>query len=85
MATYFTDTKAREQFPKMLAQAEKKGGVIGITGQGHTAAYLLSEQNLMSLQETMEILADPKAMAAIRKARAGRGKYHPLSSLDKLG
>jgi hypothetical protein len=38
---------------------------------------------MAALREQMEILANPEAMAAIRRARAGKGKYHPLSSLDE--
>ena len=32
----------------------------------------------------MEVLADPKAMAAIRKHREGKALYHDLSVLDTL-
>jgi hypothetical protein len=32
----------------------------------------------------MEVLADPKAMAAIRKHREGRASYHDLSALESL-
>jgi hypothetical protein len=32
----------------------------------------------------MEVLADPKAMLAIRKHRKGRAVYHQLTELDAL-
>jgi hypothetical protein len=28
-------------------------------------------------------MADPAALAAVRKARVGKGKYFPLSALDE--
>jgi len=34
--------------------------------------------------ETLRILADPKVMAAIRKHREGRAKYHDVAALDEL-
>lgn len=33
--------------------------------------------------EQMEILANPEAMAAIRRAKAGKTLDHPLSVLDE--
>jgi hypothetical protein len=45
---------------------------------------MMSMERLESIAETMEILADPKAMAAIRKHREGRGVYHDVSVLDQL-
>jgi len=38
---------------------------------------------MADLLEQMEILANPEAMAAIQQARAGQGKYFPVSSLDE--
>ena len=48
-------------------------------------AYLLSASRMEAIAETLEIMADAKAMAAIRKAEAGAGKYYPLRSLDETG
>jgi hypothetical protein len=31
----------------------------------------------------MEILSNPAAMKAINQAKAGKGKYHPISVLDE--
>ena len=33
--------------------------------------------------ETLQLLADPKAMLAIRKHRKGNAKYHDVSILDE--
>jgi len=35
------------------------------------------------LLEQMEILANPEAMKAVRRARAGKAKDHPLTALDE--
>jgi hypothetical protein len=33
--------------------------------------------------ETLEILSNPDAMKAIRRARAGKGKYIPLEEFER--
>jgi hypothetical protein len=38
---------------------------------------------MADLLEQMEILSNPAAMKAINKAKAGKGKYYPLSVLDE--
>ena len=46
-----------------------------ITRHDKTVAYVLGAEQLTGLLETMEILADPKAMQAIRDSREGKGTY----------
>lgn len=57
---------------------------VTITKQGHAVAVLVSIERMEAIAETMELLADPKAMAAIRKHRNGKATYHELSALDAL-
>ena len=52
--------------------------------QGRAVAVLVSIERMEAIAETMELLADPKAMAAIRKHREGRAVYHDISALDTL-
>lgn len=54
-----------------------------MTNQGKAVAVLISIDRLEAIAETMKLLADPKAMAAIRKHREGRAVYHDLSALDQ--
>jgi hypothetical protein len=37
-----------------------------------------------AIAETLEIMADPKAMQAIGRARRGQGIYYPVTVLDEL-
>ncbi len=39
---------------------------------------------LEGIAETIELLADPKAMDAIRKHREGQAVYRDVSALDSL-
>jgi len=36
-----------------------------------------------AIVETLEIMADPEAMTALRRARKGEGKYYPVAALDE--
>jgi len=45
---------------------------------------MISIERMEAIAETMELLADTKAMLAIRKHREGRAVYHQLHELDAL-
>jgi hypothetical protein len=38
---------------------------------------------MQALLEQMEILSNPEAMKAIRRAKAGKTRHHPLRVLDE--
>lgn len=64
-----------------LVKTAESGRMATITRHDKTVAYVLGEEQLTGLLETMEILADPKAMKAIRDAEAGGGKYFSVDEL----
>ena len=69
-------TEARKDLSKIVDEVSNVHEHITITRQGKPAAVVMSADEFESWQETMEIMADPKAMAAIRRAekdiKAGR-------------
>jgi len=65
----------------LLKRAEND--LIVITRRDKTVAYLVSAQRMEGIVETLEIMADPKAMKALRCAREGEGKYYPVTALDE--
>jgi PHD/YefM family antitoxin component YafN of YafNO toxin-antitoxin module len=80
MNSTYSVTDAQAQLPALLKHAENN--LVAITRRQKTVAYLLSAARMEAIAETLEIMADPKAMAAIRKAKTGAGKYYPLTALD---
>ena len=80
MNSTYSVTDAQAQLPALVRHAENN--LVAITRRQKTVAYLLSAARMEAIAETLEIMADPKAMAAIRKAKAGAGKYVPLTALD---
>ena len=56
---------------------------VSLRQNDETVVFLVPRDRMEALLETMEIMANPKAMAAIRRDRSGKGKYLSLSVLDE--
>ena len=66
----------------MVRQAEKKGSVT-VCRNGRVVGFLISRDRMEAILETMELLANPKAMKAIRDYEAGKTRFKDLSCLDE--
>ena len=73
---------AQQKFSAVVQEAADHP--VTITKQGKAVAVMMSIERMEAIAETMEILADPKAMAAIRAHREGRGVHHDVTELDNL-
>ena len=82
MADTYTIKTAQQRFSAVVQEAADHP--VTITKQGKAVAVMMSIDRMEAIAETMEVLADPKAMAAIRAHREGRGVYHDVSKLDEL-
>jgi prevent-host-death family protein len=75
--------EARAQLSKLVDEAMRTHERVEVTKNGRRAAVLLSADDYDSLMETLDILGDAEAMAAIRESEtdivAGR-----LYSLDEV-
>ena len=61
-------TKARADLYDLVEEVSRKGKKIGLTNKGETKAVLISQAELESLEETLDILSDPKALGELREA-----------------
>jgi hypothetical protein len=77
--TTVTISKAQSQFPALCRRTE----TTSVTRRGDVVAFIVPKARMLDLLEQMEILANPRAMKAIERARSGKGKNHPLSALDE--
>ncbi len=68
--------------PSGAIRLATKKGSVPVCKNGRTVAVLMSKAHIESIVDQIEILSNPKAMAAIRRAKAGKGKDHPLSILE---
>jgi antitoxin YefM len=82
MPDSYTIKTAQQKFSAVVDEAADHP--VTITRQGRAVAVLISMERMEAIAETMELLADPKAMAAIRKHSSGKANYHELSALDSL-
>ena len=74
---YIPITKAKASFLDIIRKIEESDDAIAITKNGVPEAVLLSMKKFEGLLETLEILADEKAMKSIRKSirEAQQGKW----------
>ena len=74
-----TVTQGQARFPALC----RKERTSAITRNGEVVAFIVPRKRMAGLLEQMEILANPQAMAAIRRAKAGKNTDHALSALDE--
>jgi prevent-host-death family protein len=77
-----TTTEAQANLPRLLKQLPKQKAVT-ITNHGRIAGFLVSKDRMEAIIETMEILANPGAMKAIRAYEAGTAEGKNISCLDE--
>ena len=82
MADTYSIKSAQQKFSTLVEEAADHP--VTITKQGRAVAVLVSMERMEAIAETMELLADPKAMSTIRKHREGAAVYHDLTALDAL-
>lgn len=60
----------RDHFSDVIDRVEKEHERVTVTRNGRAAAVILSPEDLEQLEETLEVLSDPDALADIREADA---------------
>ncbi|MBI4622989.1 MAG: type II toxin-antitoxin system prevent-host-death family antitoxin [Verrucomicrobia bacterium] len=83
MKSAYTIKEAQKNLSAVVRYAER-GGLATLTRHYQPVAHIISAERLAAIAETMEILADPKAMKAIRDAESGKVRkwYSPEDLLD---
>lgn len=76
--------EVRAKLSKLVDEAERTHQRVEVTKNGRRAAVLLSADDYDSLMETLDILGDREAMAAIREADAdiAAGRLHPSEEVE---
>ena len=65
---------AKNRLSELVSAVQGTWERVTITKNGRPVAVLMAVEDLESLVETLEILSDPDAMAAIAEDRAGAGE-----------
>ena len=76
MARTIPFSQARSRLTALFDEVERQHEHVVVTRTGRPAAVLMSLDEYEALQETLEVLADPRAMEDIKRSeadvRAGR-------------
>lgn len=85
MTHYLTITKARQKFPTLVQNANRRLDEYIITVNGVPKAVLMSVAEYESWQETNEIRSDPELVKAIKEGEEDikKGRYVTLEQLKK--
>lgn len=60
----------KKRLSEIVDGVEERHDRVVLTRNGRPAAVIISPDELESLEETLDILSDPKAMRSIRRAQA---------------
>lgn len=85
MNKFTTVTNARANLPELVKRVSKTMDRIVITVNGQPKATLMSQEDLDSMEATMDVLSDAKLMKAIRQGEEDikKGKFITLEQLEK--
>lgn len=75
MDTILPLAEVRSRLSPLVGSVELTHERIVITKNGKPAAVLISYEDLESLEETLEILADPDALAEIKASLADESRF----------
>jgi antitoxin YefM len=64
----------RDHLSEVVDRVERHHERVFVTRNGRTAAVIMSPDDLRELEETLEVLSDPEALADIREADAAHGR-----------
>lgn len=59
---------ARDRFSELIADVERTHERVVVTRHGRPVAIMIAPSDLESLEETLDILSDPQALAEIRES-----------------
>jgi PHD/YefM family antitoxin component YafN of YafNO toxin-antitoxin module len=79
MKTTLSVSDAQRQLPKLLRQDK----VIAVMRHDSIAGFVVPRERFESMLDTLETLANPEAMKAIKKFKAGKMKFLTLDQLDE--
>ncbi len=74
----------RDHFSEVIDRVEFLHERVVVTRNGHAAAVLISPDDLAELEETLDVLSDPEALADIREADAACARGDVVRGVDAV-
>ena len=63
-----------------VVKAAEKGSVVTVTRRGEPVACVMGYERMTAIAETLEVMGNATAMAAIEEHRAGKTKFGKLDA-----
>lgn len=83
MKNTYSVTQAQSKLPGLLREVNETATTYGITVHDDVKGYLIGKERFDVIIETLEILSNKNAAAALRDYEAGKMDFHGLSALEK--
>ena len=77
--------EVKAKFSEMVDRVEHTHDRITVTRNGRRAAVIISAEELQSLEDTLELLSDPAAMAQLEESRAAYSSGDVVAAEDIRG
>jgi len=74
----------RDHLSEVVDRVESQHERVVITRNGRTAAVLISPEDLAQLEETIDVLSDPQALADIREADQAYARGDVVRGVDAV-
>ena len=74
----------RDHFSEVVDRVELQHERVVVTRNDHAAAVLISPDDLAELEETLDVLSDPEALADIREADAAYARGDVVRGVDTV-
>jgi antitoxin YefM len=74
----------RDHLSEVVDRVEHEHERVTLTRNGRPAAVLISPEDLAQLEETLEVLGDPDALAEIREADAAYARGEVVRGVDAV-
>lgn len=76
--------EVRNHFSETVDRVELHHERITVTRNGRPVAVLMSPDDLAALEETVDVLSDPEALADIREADSAYGRGDVVRGIDAV-